>query len=88
MSAVTEIRFFKTNTVEDPGFVLATTEVARQFWASDDAQEWLTKGGMLLERLALNWVNENIGAWENVPADWEPIYDAIHAAMPRKETSQ
>jgi hypothetical protein len=84
MSTV-EIRFFKTNTITDPGFVLTTEEVARQFWDSDDAKSWVTNPGMMLERLALNWVNENIGQWDNIPADWDPIYDAIHAAMPRGE---
>jgi hypothetical protein len=57
--------------------------VARQFWASDVARNWLTAPGLRLERLALDWVSENVGQWENVRTDWATIFDAIHAAMPR-----
>lgn len=80
---MTTIRFFKTNRTDDPGFDLTTDEVAKQFWASEAAQGWVTNPGMRLERLALNWVNGNVGQWENIHADWTAIYDAIHAAMPR-----
>jgi hypothetical protein len=78
------IRFFKTNRTNDPGFELTTDEVAKQFWVSDEAILWLAKPGVPLERTALLWVNDNIGQWENIPADWDPIFVAIHAAMPRE----
>lgn len=80
---MTTIRFFKTNRVDDPGFERSPEDVAREFWASDAARDWLAHPGWRLERLAMVWVVDNVGQWENVPADWEPIFDAIHAAMPR-----
>lgn len=79
----TTIRFFKTNRADDPGYELSTDEAARRFWESETAQDWLTNPGTRLERLALNWVTDNIGQWSRIPEDWDPIFDAIGAAMPR-----
>lgn len=88
MKPKNSIRFFKSNRTDDPGFELTTDEVAEQFWASDEAVDWVTNHRQYrLERLALNWVNENVGQWDNIPADWALIFDAIHVAMPRGETT-
>jgi hypothetical protein len=77
------ILFFKTNTVTDPGVEYEPAEVARMFWASDDAKAWLDQPSSgRLERLALSWVPTNIGSWDNRD-DWDKICDAILAAMPR-----
>jgi hypothetical protein len=77
------ITFYPTNNVEDPGFVATADEVASRFWASDEAEAWLANSSGQLERLALNWVPQNVGQWERLREDWELIYDAILAAMPR-----
>jgi hypothetical protein len=80
---MTEIRFFNSNSPTDAGFMLDVEEVARRFWASPEADQWLAGPSGRLERLALSWVADNVGQWDRVPEDWPPIFDAIHAAMPR-----
>lgn len=82
---MTAIRFFKTNNKADPGFLMATTEVADRFWASPEAAAWLAGPSGRLERLAVSWVVDNVGQWDNIEADWALIFDAVHAAMPREK---
>jgi hypothetical protein len=84
-TVTTTVRFFKTNRVDDPGFEMATDEIARQFWASDVAKEWVANPGIRLGRIAVMWVAEHIGHWENVPDDWHAIEDAILEIMPRND---
>jgi hypothetical protein len=95
---MTDMKLFKTNKVDDSGYTITTEEIARLFWASDEAKRWQTEGVFPLERLALNWVPQHLGQWENLPRvlradssthtetlkgeDWDVIFEAIHAARP------
>ena len=75
-----EITFNKSNRIGDD-VVYDVEEFARQFWASDDAKEWLEKGGYRLERVVSGWAMENLGGW--TAEEWPPAFEAVHAAMPR-----
>jgi hypothetical protein len=82
---MTKITFNKSNRIGDD-VTYDVEEFARQFWASADAHEWLAKGGYRLERVASGWAMENLGGW--TAEEWPPAFDAVHAAMPREDTTK
>lgn len=85
-----KINFTKTNRIDDPGENLTPAEVAERFWASEEAQEWhalvkANKSVIPLDRLALSWVPQNIGGWDDDRSIWPRISDAIFDARPWKD---
>jgi hypothetical protein len=71
------VTFYKTNSLDDPGFDLTVTEVAQRFWASDEGKRWLAEGGELLARCALRWLTTELGGWGMDRTIFEDIEGAI-----------
>lgn len=78
------MRFYETNTKDDPGFELSPDEVAARFWQSDIGEAWAAdpENAGRLDRAASVWIAEKLGGCD--PDTLDEALQAIFDARPKR----
>jgi hypothetical protein len=84
------VKFYKTNTKDDPGFDKTPKEVADEFWASERGQKWASgEWEGLLARFSINFLESSYGGWDPAARDdLDEVLEAIYQAMPRRRVTR
>lgn len=77
------MKFYRTNTVDDPGFDKTPTEIASEFWAHDNygkkwaSGEWVGR----LDRLTIEFMTVTYGGWDpDKPDELDEVLDTVFKA--------
>lgn len=80
-----QMKFFKTNSIDDPGFDKTPDEVATEFWAADDygkkwaSGEWVGR----LDRLTIEFMTVTYGGWDSDAGELDEVLDTVFRQRPR-----
>ena len=77
-------RFYRTNSVEDPGHEVTVEELAVEFMGTQDYAEWVEHGGRLA-RWVMTWLTHAHGGTDE---DFGAITDRVVAEVLERRRAQ
>lgn len=74
------MRFYRSNSLNDPGHEVSLDEIVSGFRKSVFAQDWRDHGGRL-SRFILNYLTSRLGGWDEEEESFIDLDDIVEAVF-------